>query len=70
MLPAEPMSQVEADRLASLKFCGVWQTLDGEYAVFDDRSGSGSSFMLAVGETVGEGLRRLTDRYGARSQGE
>jgi len=57
------MNETQVDRLSSLKFCGVWQTGEGEYALFDDRSGCGSSFMIAVGETLGDGLRRLDDRY-------
>jgi hypothetical protein len=32
-------------RIAALTFCGVWHTDEGDYAVFDDRGTSGSSFL-------------------------
>jgi hypothetical protein len=49
--------------IAALTFCGVWHTDEGDYAVFDDRGRTGSSFLMQVGETLGECLQRLVHRY-------
>ena len=54
-------------RIAALKFCGVWHTPDGDYAVFDDRGSSGSSFLMQVGETLGECMQRRAERYDSLS---
>jgi hypothetical protein len=34
-----------------------------DYAVFDDRGSSGSSFLMGVGETLGDCMQRLGERY-------
>lgn len=65
--PSEPPDDTVLRRLAALKFCGVWHTPDGDYAVFDDGGVSGSSFLMQVGETLGECLQRLVERYEAVS---
>ncbi len=65
-LPDEPILR----RIAALKFCGVWHTDDGDYAVFDDRGSSGSSFLMQVDETLGECMQRLVQRYDAVSTTE
>ena len=62
-----PRDETTVSRLAGLKFCGVWHTPDGDYAVFDDRCASGSSFLMQVGETLGECMQRLVERYEAVS---
>jgi hypothetical protein len=53
----------ELHRLNGLRFCGVWQTDHGEFALFEDALGTRSSFMLKTGETLGEGVERVTTRY-------
>lgn len=50
-------------RIGALTFCGVWHTDETDYAVFDDRVRIGSSFLMQVGETVGECMQRLVQRY-------
>ncbi len=50
-------------RIAALTFCGVWHTDETDYAVFDDRGRTASSFFMQVGETVGECMQRLVQRY-------
>lgn len=61
------MSDVELrdalDRLSGLRFCGIWQTDHGDFALFEDALGTRSSFMLKTGETLGEGIERVTARY-------
>ena len=53
----------ELHRLNGLRFCGIWQTDHGDFALFEDAFGTRSSFMLKTGETVGEGVERVTMRY-------
>jgi hypothetical protein len=53
----------ELHRLNGLRFCGVWQTDYGDFALFEDALGTRSSFMLKIGETLGEGVERVTTRY-------
>jgi hypothetical protein len=53
----------ELHRVNGLRFCGIWQTDYGDFALFEDALGTRSSFMLKTGETVGEGLERVTMRY-------
>ena len=67
MPSSEPPDETILRRLAALKFCGVWHTPEGDYAVFDDRGDSGSSFLMQVGETLGECMQRLVERYEAVS---
>ena len=55
--------QSELHQLNGLRFCGVWQTEHGEFALFEDALGTRSSFMLKTGETLGEGVERVTARY-------
>jgi hypothetical protein len=55
----------ELHRLNGLRFCGVWQTDHGDFALFEDALGTRSSFMLKTGETLGEGVERITTRYRA-----
>jgi hypothetical protein len=55
--------QDELHRLNGLRFCGVWQTEHGDFALFEDALGTRSSFMLKTGETLGEGVERVTARY-------
>lgn len=50
-------------RLHGLRFCGVWQTDHGDFALFEDALGTRSSFMLKTGETLGEGVERVSARY-------
>lgn len=57
--------QGELHRLNGLRFCGIWQTDHGDFALFEDALGTRSSFMLKTGETLGEGLERVTIRYRA-----
>lgn len=53
----------ELHRLHGLRFCGVWQTEHGDFALFEDALGTRSSFMLKPGETLGDGIKRVTARY-------
>lgn len=53
----------ELHRLNGLRFCGIWQTDHGDFALFEDAFGTRSSFMLKTGETLGEGVERVTLRY-------
>jgi len=53
----------EVNRLHGLRFCGVWQTDHGDFALFEDALGTRSSFMLKPGETLGDGVKRVTGRY-------
>ena len=39
----------ELHRLNGLRFCGVWQTDHGDFALFEDALGTRSSFMLKTG---------------------
>ena len=59
----EDIVRDELHRLNGLRFCGVWQTDHGDFALFEDALGTRSSFMLKIGETVGEGVQRITMRY-------
>jgi hypothetical protein len=58
-----PSLEQAVSSIANLTFCGVWHTDEGDYAVFDDRGSSGSSFLMRVGETLGECMQRLGERY-------
>ncbi|WP_447978755.1 hypothetical protein [Candidatus Nitrospira bockiana] len=53
----------ELERVTALRFCGVWQTDLGDYALFEDAAGTRTSFMLKQGETLSEGLSRVAERY-------
>ena len=59
----EIMLRGELHRLNGLRFCGIWQTEQGDFALFEDALGTRSSFMLKPGETLGEGVERVTARY-------
>ena len=50
----------ELHRLNGIRFCGIWQTDHGDFALFEDALGTRSSFMLKTGETVGEGVELYT----------
>ena len=52
-------------RMSELRFCGVWHSQYGDYALFADAGDTGTSFVLKAGETLGEGVHRVIERYRA-----
>ena len=55
--------QSELHRLNGLRFCGVWQTEHGEFALFEDALERDPPLCPKTGETLGEGVERVTARY-------
>ena len=55
--------QQEITRINGLRFCGVWHTPEGDLALFEDTPGTRTSFVLGSGETVGDAMQRVSDRY-------
>ena len=53
----------DLERLRSLRFQGAWQMKDPHLPMFVDIA-TGTSFVLQVGESLGEALDRLKARYG------
>ena len=65
MTQEEAAIREELSRMQGLRFCGIWQTEYGNYALFEDLAGTQTSFMLHAGETLGDGIQRVTERYRA-----
>ena len=57
------MVQDEVSRINGLRFCGVWHTREGDLALFEDSAGTRTSFTLRTGETLGDAMQRVSDRY-------
>lgn len=68
MTPLEDAMNDHLHRLSAVRFCGIQEASAAKpaYALFNDAPeplGTGSSFAVHPGETIGEALDRLKKRY-------